>query len=256
MTNHLLEITEHVKNGNLQKSLALIKPLIKDSPSNTLLRVFYVELLCHDNQLEKADMQLKMIADMDASLLYMVTHWRALIRSADYRIQSLNLGLAPKLFHEPTDYIKNRLLLLDNIANDKPINNFNNIEFASFVDHDDFFECIVECFDSTGDYYWIDSDLIASINFERPKRMIERLWRFCEIELTNGDALKVYIPSIYPFVDNDDQHKLGLATHYSEHNGLIRAQGLRTWLFDNKELTINEACNQSVMILSQETVEE
>lgn len=254
MKNKLLEITEHIKNGNLQQSLVLIKSLIQESPSNTLLRVFYVELLCYDNQLEKADLQLKTIADMDANMLYMTSHWRSLIRSADYRIQSLSFGLAPKLFHEPTSYIKSRLLLLDNLANNKSISNFENIQAAKIVDHDDFFECIVECFDTTGDYYWIDTNLISKINFEKPKRLIERLWRFCEVELNDGNFFKVYIPSIYPFVDNNDQYKLGLATDYNEINGLVRAQGLRTWLFENQELTINEACDQQLLVLNKELV--
>src|SRR5262249_53967985 len=93
-------------------------------------------------------------------------------------------------------------------AGDKP--------FDDFRDADDLHVGFFEILTTTGKYFWIPTERVASLEFHRPRRPRDLVWRRASISVTEGPDGEVYLPAIY---DTDapnvaDELLLGRATDW------------------------------------------
>jgi type VI secretion system protein ImpF len=92
-----------------------------------------------------------------------------------------------------------------------------------------FFEVLT----TTGKYYWVPTERVASIVFHPPRRPRDLAWRRATISVNEGPDGEVYIPVIYDSLQSDvtDDLRLGHSTEWSEEDTVpVRGTGQRVFL--------------------------
>jgi type VI secretion system protein ImpE len=74
----------------------------------------------------------------------------------------------------------------------------NDQPFDDFRDANDLTSFFFEVLTSTGKYYWVPFDTVETVEFHKPARPREVLWRRARMVVRGGPDGEVYIPSIYP----------------------------------------------------------
>ncbi len=99
-----------------------------------------------------------------------------------------------------------------------------------------FFEVLT----STGKYFWIPTEQVASIEFRPPKRPRDLLWRRAHMIVRDGPDGEVFLPTIYAGAeDAPDSVRLGRSTDWREGDeGLVEGVGLRMFLIGDEGRTI------------------
>jgi type VI secretion system protein ImpE len=246
----------YLKQNDLQSALSAAAEKVKVSPSDEFVRIFFIELLCVNGELERADSQLTALMALKPDLALAISTWRQLIHSAQIRKDVFELKATPELVGEPTPAIKNSLdilvalqekneerlaSLVESIDHSNTKNQFllNDHATAELRNLDDIFANIFEVLGTNGKYFWIDFSQVVEMEFAEPTRLLDVIWRKLNITLHNGSEGEVYMPAIYPLV-GDDETKLGRKTEWSQQFSLYQGLGLKTWLFGESELTVND----------------
>ncbi|MBX2807695.1 MAG: hypothetical protein KTR20_03600 [Cellvibrionaceae bacterium] len=251
-----LSPSKYYQQGDLHCALLSAGKAVKDSPNNTQARILFVELLCVNGEFERADSQLAVLMTLQPELSLNITLWRKLIYAAQCRMDVYQLKAKPDIIDKPTPAIGNALdilvalkdrdeerlsMLIKNIDDENKINKFivNNNDLNVFRDLDDVTANIFEVMGANGKYFWIDFSQVVEIAFDKPKRILDVLWRRATIVLSNGTEGEVYFPAIYP-KKGDTETVLGKKTEWSKKFSLYQGVGLKTWIYGDFELTIND----------------
>jgi type VI secretion system protein ImpE len=115
--------------------------------------------------------------------------------------------------------------------------------FDDFRDVDDLHAGFFEVLTTTGKYYWIPTERVASIEFEAPRRPRDLVWRRASMVVTDGPDGVVYLPALYDSgtADIGDELKLGRATSWiDEQTGPVRGIGQRVFLIGDDAQPIME----------------
>ncbi len=111
--------------------------------------------------------------------------------------------------------------------------NDDRTAFDDFRDVDDLCAGFFEVLTTTGKYFWIPTERVASIAFHPPRRPRDLAWRRATISVTAGPDGEVYVPVIYDSLQSDiaDDYRLGHATDWTgEESGPVRGIGQRVFL--------------------------
>jgi type VI secretion system protein ImpE len=97
----------------------------------------------------------------------------------------------------------------------------------------------LEVLTTTGKYFWIPTERIETAIFHPPKRPRDLYWRRVTMSVQDGPDGEVYVPAVYG-VDNvaDPACKLGRATDWVEHPGLVIGQGQRMLMVGDEALAM------------------
>ena len=115
--------------------------------------------------------------------------------------------------------------------------------FDDFRDVDDLHAGFFEVLTTTGKYYWIPTERVASVEFEAPRRPRDLVWRRANMVVTDGPDGVVYIPALYDSgkVDLGDELRLGRATEWGdEETDPVRGTGQRVFLIGDDAQPIME----------------
>lgn len=269
-----------LKSGAFDEAYALVVAAVKAKPGCADTRAHLATLLCYLNEYERAEKQLETILSLDPGYATTVNTWRHLLTAAHQRQHTFSTGDAPCLVGAPTPNITRALKLLlaqrtglapnelaqltdmiEHSAQRLPQVILGDDPTADWQDLDDRFWNIVEVLGGNGKYYWFDISQIASIEFEQPTTLLERLWLPAKVILNSGETGHVSIPTIYPsFGDpsapqgsqNDLASQYGQKTDWSalrclvnqetdaafENLQLTQGEGLRTWLLGDESRPI------------------
>lgn len=255
-TEKTISAEELYQQGKLELALAAAAEGVKQNPNDESSRTLFVELLCANNEFERADSQLTALMTLKPDLGLAVATWRQLIHAAQRRVDVFSLKAKPELIDEATPSITLALDLLlaidenddarvsqlaEDIDTVSQGNQFlsENGEPLLLRDLDDVTANILEVMGTNGKYFWVDFSQVVEVELLPPERILEVLWRKAKILLTNGTEGEVYIPAIYPSLD-DAAAALGRKTEWQECGAIFRGVGLRTWLYGDDELSINE----------------
>ena len=98
--------------------------------------------------------------------------------------------------------------------------------FYDFRDVDDLYAGFFEILTTTGKYFWIPTERVASLEFHPPRRPRDLAWRRATISVTDGPDGEVYLPAIYDCAEPDlaDDLRLGQATDWSREKRRSRAR--------------------------------
>ena len=235
--------------GQLGPAVEAANAAVRKAPGDLGARILLAELLLFSGNLERADVILDAASQADPSAAVVVAEFRQLLRADMARRQARRDGRLPEFLGEPTAAQKALLAAMVAQREGKPEEaarqaaeaesvrprapgQADDAAFDDFRDVDDLSAGNLEVLTTTGKYYWIPTERVASIDFHPPKRPRDLAWRRASMSVHEGPDGDVYLPAIYGTEQTglDDTLKLGKATDWQEKSGLIQGVGQRTFL--------------------------
>lgn len=203
-----------IKQGELASATEYAIGVLKEDPANADVRAVYIELLCIQGALEKADQQLDMMVRQHPDFLVGAVNLRQLIRAASARQDFYQGGMTATLFAQPDamfeSMLKLRLALKEQALPEaamhaeqlealRPDASFdvNGDAVAQVRDLDDSLGGYLELFGTDGKYYLAKFSEIDSLQIKKPESLLDTVWRRAEIVLTEGPQGEVFIPMTY-----------------------------------------------------------
>jgi type VI secretion system protein ImpE len=197
-------------------------------------------------------------SQVDPEAALVVAEFRQLLRGEMARRQFRRDGRVPEFLGEPTE--TQRLLLAASVslragdmaeaaalaaaaetARPPAPGMAGKTAFDDFRDVDDLCAGSLEVLTTTGKYFWVPIERIASIDFHPPKRARDLFWRRATLSVSQGPDGDVYIPALYGNDDvaADDALRLGRATDWvGDGDAPVRGVGQRTFLMGDDAVDI------------------
>jgi type VI secretion system protein ImpE len=191
---------------------------------------------------------------------------RQLLRAERARVEFHSQGRVPEFLAPPSPAIELALkasiairesrlgdaaALLEQAESErvKPRGTLNGKAFDDLRDCDDLTSAVLEVLTSTGKYYWVPFEHVASLACEKPMRPIDLLWRPASLSVRGGPDGRVFVAMIYAShgLGLDDAARLGRRTDWIGNAGEpVRGVGMRTWLAGDDACTLLELETLSV----------
>jgi type VI secretion system protein ImpE len=259
----MMNAKEHFEAGNLKEAIIAAADDVKKNPTDIGKRTFFCELVCLSGDLEKADRQLDLLGHQDPQFMVGVSLFRQLVRAETARQDFYNSGRPPEFLAPPEPYLRLHLEasialreakdkdaadLLAQAEEQRPTvaGTCDGKAFDDLRDLDDLTASFFEVLTSTGKYYWIPMDRVELVEFRKPSRIRDLLWRQAHMIVNNGPDGEVYLPTLYAgtHAEADDRIRLGRVTEWRGGNSSpTRGIGLRTFLVGDEGRTILEIQN-------------
>ena len=265
----LEEVRDLIKAGKLSESRTKLATLIRDEPQNLSLRNAYFEALCFQGDFDRARKQLEAIATLGTSQdpALQDHRFRALtdlyhnaMTAETARTQFFSEGRVPTMLRKPPENIRKRLQAAMEIRSgdiaaasqcvrqaeslECPLNaRMNGALREGFREADDLLAPILEFHASSGDYYWIELDLVQSIHPGPVRFWLHTLWRPATIVFKAGDPLNGLIPALYygSSSSSNEAVQLGRTTEWSGSSDTIqRGSGQRLFLSGEESFPVLE----------------
>ncbi len=248
----------------LGPAIAAANAEVRRNPADLGARILLAELLLFDNNLDRADVILDAAAQADPTSAVVVAEFRQLLRADMARRQCSRDGRVPEFLGEPTAALRAALaaqiaLRAGDVAEAarqaaeaeavRPRvpgvlkDGGGDAAFDDFRDVDDLCAGFFEVLTTTGKYYWVPTERVASLAFHPPRRPRDLTWRRATISVTAGPDGEVYVPVIYDSLQPDlaDDYRLGYATEWAgEESGPVRGIGQRVFLAGDNARAIME----------------
>jgi type VI secretion system protein ImpE len=246
--------------GDLTGAVAALTDRVRQQPMDRDSRGLLAEMLCLAGELERADKHLDVLSNQDPEAAPALAILRQVVRAELARREFYTLGRLPEFLQAPGPQLRKHLqasiLLREN--NDaeaaqllteaeqtrpRPTGVCNDSPFDDFRDLDDLNACYLEVLTSTGKYYWVPLEVVSSIEFRRPERPRDLMWRRALLDIHDGPDSEVFIPAIYadPKGLGTDQSRLGRMTDWLQSDASpVLGMGQRTYLVGESAMPIME----------------
>jgi type VI secretion system protein ImpE len=245
--------------GRLDDAIKALNEVVKANPRAIDPRGFLAELLCFTGNLERADLQLDIIAEQDPKLAMGVALFRQLIRGEQARRQFFADGRAPELLDAPPEHLKlhieasvlvrggnnaeaAELLAKAEEARPQVKGTLDGRAFDDMRDLDDLTASFFEVITSNGKYYLIPMERVASVEFRAPQRPRDLIWRPAQMSVVDGPDGEVFLPAIYVPPSGSSVDTAGLLGRSTDwvggDNAPVRGIGQRTFLVGEESVPI------------------
>jgi type VI secretion system protein ImpE len=250
--------------GKLTPAIEAANAAVRKNPADFAGRLLLAELLVFAGNLQRADTILDAAAKADPTTMVVVAEFRQLLRAETARRQYGSDGRVPEFLGEPTEAM--RAMLAAAVAlragdTDEAVRQALKAEavrpraagtfrqaagemaFDDFRDMDDLHVGFFEVLTTTGKYYWIPTERIASIELHPPRRPRDLAWRRAAMSVIEGPDGEVYLPAIYDPgpAELGDEFRLGQATDWlGEEGGLVRGIGQRVFLIGDEAYGVTD----------------
>jgi type VI secretion system protein ImpE len=109
-------------------------------------------------------------------------------------------------------------------------------------DLDDRFRGVAELLTASGKYFWVPWKSIRSLDFAKPERPMDLVWRKATIEVEGGPDGEVFMPVRYPNPAAwGDEEKLGRGTQWLDSDlGSVTGVGQRMIFIEDDGIPIME----------------
>jgi type VI secretion system protein ImpE len=241
--------------GNLSGAIAAATDEVKRRPADPEPRFLLGELLGFTGAWEQADRQLDALGFQNPAMMPGIHQWRQVIRAEQARQQFFTDGRVPEFLSPPSPAVRllleasiavreanmaeaSRLLAEAEACRPRVSGQCDGRPFADLRDMDDRLSLVLEVVAGTGHYYWVALDQVESIEFEKPLRPRDVLWRQARLVVRDGPDGVVFLPSLYPGAAglDDDRLRLGRMTDWLGGAGEpFRGRGLRMIQVDDLE---------------------
>lgn len=251
------------RDGKLAEAIEAQTAIVRDKPNDPDARALLAELHIVVGNYDKADRQLDALSTQHTKLGVAVALSRQLLRAAMARQEVFEKGRAPDVVTEPGTFVEAALRALLELreghdkeaaailaeADEKRVRAAGRLgesgpAFEDFRDVDDLCAGFVEVMTSTGKYFWVPTERIDVMEFDKPARPRDIVWRQCKMEVRGGPEGVVYVPSTYPTLPSEgdiDSFRLGRATEWTGGDGSpTRGIGLRLFLVGDDGMSIDE----------------
>ena len=250
----------HFEAGKLHDAIQAMNAEVRAKPSDVDRRGFLAELLCFESNLERADKMLDLIGTQDPGAALGLSLFRQQIRAEMARREFFGDGRVPEFLGDPPPHLKLHLeasvalregdpaaaaKLLAEAEDQRPkvSGRCNGEAFDDIRDLDDLTAGFFEVLTSTGKYYWIPTERVATVEMHRPERPRDLIWRRAAMDVNEGPDGEVFLPAIYvtPGVEVDERTQLGRVTDFVGGEGEpVRGIGQRTFLIGEEAMPILE----------------
>jgi type VI secretion system protein ImpE len=242
----------------LDEAITAMNVEVKNNATSVEKRAVLAELLCIAGNLERADVILNAISDIDPGAAVGCAMFRQLIRAEQARQQFYTEGRLPEFHTKPDGAMELELraavalragsleeatsLLAERESIRQTIKAVHaGRAFEDFRDLDDLNAAHLEVLTTTGKYFWIPTAHIAEIEFRKPERRRDLLWLRAHLSINDGPDGEVFIPTIYYAKDASAAHRLGHMTDYnSTDEGPAFGKGLREFLLGDQIKSVLE----------------
>ncbi|QGJ71944.1 Type VI secretion system protein ImpE [Planctomycetales bacterium 10988] len=249
--------------GNLDEAIEAQIAAVKKKPADDALRLFLFELLSFQGDWERAKKHLDVLNYDDLELAAALEKYKNLLAAAVQREKVFAGTAEPSSLLEPSEHVKKRFaawqllkagkdqegLALIEEANEAipeltgefKIQDSDPIPFTGFRDCDDFFAGIVEFMTAQGGYYWMGWEQVDMLMSNPPRYPRDLLWMPTRLDVKNGPSGEIFLPTIYPGSQNDedDQVRLGRLTNWIEEpNRPILGIGAHLWLIGDEACSV------------------
>lgn len=251
------QIQQLIKQGDLTQATELAANVLRDDPANADVRALYIELLCVQGALDKADQQLDLMVRQHADFLVGAVNLRQLIRAASARADFYQGGMTATLFN-PVDAMFETLLSLHLSLREQDVSNaaeaafkleqqrqpvladVNDDSVSDIRDLDDSLCGYLELFGTDGKFYLAKFNEIESLRMCKPQSLLDTIWRRAEIIIKDGPQGEVFVPMTYVnSVKLTD--RLGQGTDWQQHHEqLVTGLGQKMLLISDKAITLSE----------------
>jgi type VI secretion system protein ImpE len=251
------QIQALIRQGELITATEQAIQLLRDDPANADVRAIYIELLCIQGALEKADQQLDMLIRQQPDFLVGAVNLRQLIRAALARQDFYQGGMTASLFTTPDEMFEALLSLRLSIKEQdipaavqaanamersrKLVQIDVNGETATDIrDLDDSLAGYLELFGTDGKYYLAKFAEIDSLQMKKPESLLDTVWRRAEICIIDGPQGEVFVPMTY--VDSIRvSERLGKDTGWQQHHEqLVTGTGQKMFLVGEQALPLSD----------------
>ena len=245
--------------GDLPGCLAQLQNDVRRQPADGKLRVFLAQLLMVTGDWDRALNQLRVAAELDASVLPMMHAYGAAIQCEGLREQVFAGTRSPLVFGEPLPWIAGFLQALGLDAQghgaqasalrsdaleavNTAAGTLNGKPFEWIADADSRLGPILEVL-LNGAYYWVPFERIRSIVIEPPADARDLVWLPAQFTWANGGEAMGLLPVRYPNseLSQDDGIRLARRTQWLPLSGEHYAGlGQRVLTTDTDELGLLE----------------
>jgi type VI secretion system protein ImpE len=249
---------ELYREGNLGAAIEAALRGVKAAPTDLDARLLLCDLLCFDQQLERADRQLELLVQQDPGLGPPLALYRQLIRAEVARQEVFQSGRVPELLDEVTDVVSlhlraaiavregatqeaAELLRQAEEQRRRVAGECDGVPFGDLRDLNDLTAPFLEVLTITGKYYWIAWDRLERLEFKPPKFLRDVLWRQAEMVIPGKPEAMVYVPVLYAGSHGspDQSIRLGRRTEWQEQTGGYTAgAGQRTLLVGDEGIPL------------------
>ncbi len=250
--------TDLFQAGRLDDAIAAQIQAVKSDPGNETKRLFLFELLVFAGQWDRAERQLNAINYPDTERNANVAAYRALLDAERQRAEVLVSGKRPETLVDPPADTERRIEALTCLAQNReqeaatilrqiddeatPVRGeLNETPFELLRDCDDLFGSTLEVFSTTGTYYWVPMQQIASLTVTEPQQLRDLAWLPATLEMHDGPTGDVFLPVRYPASENhpDDSIRLARSTDWAQsEDGPVRGSGVRLYLVGDDAMAL------------------
>jgi len=223
----LAQAEQLVRAADPKAALVALTTAVKAAPAKANLRIFMAQLLCVLGQWERAHTQLNVVADMQSDagpMREMVGHALRceLIRKAVFEGKR-----SPMIFGQPPEWLA---LLIESLltgnhelaakafdAAPTRSGKLNGEPFEWLADADSRLGPVLEAM-VNGRYYWIPFENLASVSFEPPVDLRDRVWLPATLHFANGGEAIAMVPVRYAGTEalEDGQLLMAAKTEWRE----------------------------------------
>lgn len=248
-----------LRAGQLADAVTAAQAALRKAPTDLNARVLLAELLAFAGNLERADVVLDAASAIDPSTALVVAEFRQLIRADMARRQLFRDGRVPEFLGEATQTQRLQLAALVALragdmaeaahqaelaetARPHVAGRHGETAFDDWRDCDDLLAGSFEVLTTTGKYFWIPTERVASLEFHPAKRPRDLLWRRASMSVNSGPDGEVYLPAVYAADEPlSDALRLGRETDWRQSDdGPMRGVGQRLFLFGEEAVGIME----------------
>lgn len=245
------------RQGRLADAIAAAGQSVRHNPADAGQRMLLAELLLFAGEFERADAVVVAAEAMEPEAALVVAEFRQLLRAAMARRQLMGDGRLPGFLGEPTAVQKCILQALIALrADDReaaaeaaaaaeairpPVSGTaDGSAFDDFRDADDLCNGSIEVLTTTGKYFWVPVERVASMEFHPAKRPRDLFWRRCTMSVREGPDGDVYLPVLYGTgAGAGDSLRLGRSTEWSDALP-VRGSGQRVFLIGDEGIPVSQ----------------
>jgi len=249
------EIKQLVETGKLQEAIGYCQATLKKQPLDTDIRSAYIELLCINGELDKADKQITVLLGQAPDTAVGGKNVQQLIRAQQSRVDFSQGGATADVFSDLDAELKAIVALqlaIKDHNNADIVSQCAALESARYQssptqprDLDDSLAGYLEVLGTNGKFYLVKFYLvkfsqISVLEWQAPTSILEQVWRRVHIDIVNGPSGDAFIPLTY-LNSQSDAEKLGRETDWQAINRAADEDPLMYRGVGHKMLLIGES---------------
>ena len=216
-----------LREGNTDAALKSLQDGVRTQPANAKLRIFLFQLLCVTGQWPRAQNQLEVCAEMDASTLAMVSTYREALKCESLREAVFAGKTTPMVFGKPQAWVAlliealrcdargdtaSAAKLRDDAFEAAPATcgSLDGAAFEWIADADSRLGPVLEAV-INGRYCWVPFAALAKIVIDEPTDLRDLVWSAAQLEFSNGGSSVALVPTRYPGTAEQPDGALRLA---------------------------------------------